>query len=128
MIRFSNWYCALSKSFPLCLSIRCLVRLDLICGKSTTTGILAHLMNNDGYRVLAIDMDSQGNLTELLSGESSNEFIGKSVLEAMQQNNVKEFLYSVNENLDLLPANNFLLTFARWIYTGKTYTGDIIPF
>ena len=98
------------------------------CGKSTTTGILAHLLNNDGYRVLAIDMDSQGNLTELLSGESSNEFIGKSVLEAMQQNNVKEFLYSVNENLDLLPANNFLATFARWIYTGKTYTGDMIPF
>ena len=38
-------------------------------------------MNNDGYRVLAIDMDSQGNLTELLSGQSSNEFIGKSVPE-----------------------------------------------
>ncbi|WP_432356068.1 ParA family protein [Sporosarcina sp. A2] len=98
------------------------------CGKSTTTGILAYLLKEDGYRVLVIDMDSQGNLTEMLSEESSNKFVGKSVLEAMQQNNVKDYIYSVDENLDLLPSNNFLATFARWIYTGKTYTGDVIPF
>lgn len=97
-------------------------------GKSTTTGILAHLMKEDGYRVLAIDMDSQGNLTELLSGKSSNEFVGKSVLEAMQQNNVQNYIYKVDENLDLLPANNFLATFARWIYTSKTYLGDTLSF
>ncbi|MFD1926455.1 ParA family protein [Sporosarcina siberiensis] len=98
------------------------------CGKSTTTGILAHLMKENDYRVLVIDMDSQGNLTELLSGMSSNEFIGKSVLEAMQQNNVHDYLYKVEENLDLLPANNFLATFARWMYTSKTYSGDTISF
>lgn len=55
------------------------------CGKSITTGILAYLLKEDGYRVLAIDMDSQGNLTELLSERPSNEFAGKSVLEAMQK-------------------------------------------
>jgi chromosome partitioning protein len=60
------------------------------CGKSTTTGILSYLLNQDGYKVLAIDMDSQGNLTELLSEKPSNEFIGKSVLESMQQDDVKE--------------------------------------
>ncbi|MFF2916840.1 ParA family protein, partial [Bacillus velezensis] len=42
------------------------------CGKSTTTGILAHLLSRNGYRVLAVDMDSQGNLTELLSEQPSN--------------------------------------------------------
>lgn len=52
-------------------------------------------------------MDSQGNLTELLSKQPSNEFIGKSVLEAMQQGDVKEYIVPVGENLDLLPANNF---------------------
>jgi chromosome partitioning protein len=41
------------------------------------------LLIQGGYKELAIDMDSQGNLTELLSEKPSNEFIGKSVLEAM---------------------------------------------
>jgi chromosome partitioning protein len=97
------------------------------CGKSTTTGILAHLLSRDGYKVLTIDMDSQGNLTELLSGQPSNEFMGKSVLEAMQYY-VDEYIININENLDLLPANNFLATFPRWLYTGKTYQGETIPF
>lgn len=94
------------------------------CGKSTTTGILSHLMNEDGYRVLAIDMDSQGNLTELLTGNPSNEYVGASVLEAMQENDAKKFIVNVKDGLDVLPANNFLATFARWIYTGLTYSGE----
>jgi chromosome partitioning protein len=98
------------------------------CGKSTTTGILSYLLSRDGYRVLAVDMDSQGNLTELLSEKPSNEFVGESVLEGIQQDNVKEYLVPISERLDLLPANNFLATFPRWIYTGKTYQGENIPF
>lgn len=98
------------------------------CGKSTTTGILSYLLGRSGYRVLAIDMDSQGNLTELLSEQPSNEYMGRSVLESMQQQEVMEYIVPINENLDLLPANNFLATFPRWIYTGKTYQGDDIPY
>ncbi len=98
------------------------------CGKSTTTGILSYLLQEDGYRVLAIDMDSQGNLTELLTEQPSNEFVGKSVLEAIQHNDVKSYVVKVSENLDVLPATNFLATLPRWIYTGKTYTGETIPF
>ncbi|PLS15927.1 ParA family protein [Bacillus sp. M6-12] len=98
------------------------------CGKSTTTGILSYLLKEDGYRVLAIDMDSQGNLTELLSEQPSNEFMGKSVLEAIQHNDVKQYIVPISDNLDLLPANNFLATLPRWIYTGKTYQGETIPF
>jgi len=98
------------------------------CGKSTTTGILSYLLKEDGYRVLAIDMDSQGNLTELLTEQPSNEFIEKSVLEAIQQNDIKSYVVPVSENLDVLPATNFLATLPRWIYTGKTYKGETIPF
>lgn len=96
------------------------------CGKSTTTGVLAYLLSQEGYKVLTIDMDSQGNLSELLSGKSSNEFLGESVLEAMQENNAKKYIVSIADNFDLLPANNFLATFARWIYTSRTYTGKTI--
>src|SRR4051812_33778370 len=94
------------------------------CGKSTTTGILTHLLSRNGYRVLAVDMDSQGNLTELLSEQPSNECMGKSVLEAMQEDNVEGYILNITDHLDLLPANNFLATFPRWLYTGKTYKGD----
>ncbi|KKB36076.1 ParA family protein [Bacillus thermotolerans] len=97
------------------------------CGKSTTTGILSYLLQEDGYRVLAVDMDSQGNLTELLSGQPANDFMGKSVLEAMQHGSVRSYTVPISENLDLLPANNFLATLPRWIYTGKTYQGESIP-
>ncbi|WP_096203143.1 ParA family protein [Bacillus sp. FJAT-45350] len=98
------------------------------CGKSTTTGALAHLLSRDGYRVLAVDLDSQGNLTELLAQQPSNEFVNRSVLEAMQENDAAKYIYSINENIDLLPANNFLATFQRWLYTGKTYSGDYLPY
>ncbi|WP_338473407.1 ParA family protein (plasmid) [Niallia sp. XMNu-256] len=98
------------------------------CGKSTTTGILSYLLKEDGYRVLAIDMDSQGNLTELLSEQPSNEFIERSVLEALQQNDIKPYIVPISENLDLVPANNFLATLPRWIYTGKTYLGESIQY
>ena len=98
------------------------------CGKSTTTGVLSYLLRENGYRVLAIDMDSQGNLTELLSEQPSNEFVEKSVLEALQQNNIKQYIVPIDENLDLLPANNFLATLPRWIYTGKTYLGETIQY
>jgi chromosome partitioning protein len=98
------------------------------CGKSTTSGIFAYLLKENGYRVLVVDMDSQGNLTELLSGQPSNEFIGKSVLEAMQYNEVERYITPISENFDLLPATNFLATLPRWIYTGKNYQGDSLPF
>jgi chromosome partitioning protein len=98
------------------------------CGKSTTTGILSYLLKEDGYRVLVIDMDSQGNLTELLSEQPSNEFVESSVLEALQYNDIKPYIVSIDENLDLLPANNFLATLPRWIYTGKTYLGENIQY
>lgn len=97
------------------------------CGKSTTTGILAHLLSKD-FKVLAIDMDSQGNLTELLTQHPSNDFMGRSVLEAMQRNLVKDYIFNVTDSLDILPANNFLAMFPRWIYTGKTFEGEKIPY
>lgn len=87
--------------------------------KTTTTGALAHLLSEDKKRVLAVDMDSQGNLTELLADVSANEFNGRSVLEAIAYKNPEEYIYSINEYLDLLPANNFLASLARWTYTKR---------
>ncbi|TMN22720.1 ParA family protein [Lentibacillus cibarius] len=97
-------------------------------GKSTTTGILSHLLGEDGYRVLAIDMDSQGNLSELLTNKPANNFVEHSILEAMQYNDPKKYIVNINDHLDLLAGNNFLATFPRWIYTSRRYTGEKIPY
>jgi len=86
----------------------------------------AYLLS-EHYKVLAIDLDSQGNVSELLSQRPSNDFIEHSVLEAMQQKNPQDHIIHLSKNLDLLPANNFLATFQRWLYTGKTYLGTVIP-
>lgn len=87
--------------------------------KSTTTGILAHLLSVDKQRVLVIDMDSQGNVTELLTDMSANDFIGNSVYEAIAFKDAKKYIHPVTENLHVLPANNYLALFSRWIYTQK---------
>jgi len=47
-------------------------------------------MARDSKKVLAIDMDSQENLTELLTEEPANNFIDKSVFEAIR---VRKFTY-----------------------------------
>lgn len=89
--------------------------------KTTTTGVLAHLMSEDQHKVLAVDMDSQGNLTELLTNQSANNFFDRSVFEAIAYKQPEQYIYKVNENLHVLPANNFLASFSRWLYT------DLLP-
>lgn len=85
--------------------------------KSTTTGILAYLLSKDGYKVLVIDMDSQGNVTELLTDKPANEFAYRTILQAIAFKQPKEYIYEINERLHVIPSNNFLAMFPRWLYT-----------
>lgn len=87
-------------------------------GSSKTTSCFtsAYLLSKEA-KVLAVDFDSQGNLTEALTGRLSSEFEGISVLEAVKENNPVPYIINVSENLDLLPAEYHLATFSRWLYT-----------
>lgn len=76
-------------------------------GKTTTTAITAYLLAKN-YRVLAVDFDSQGNLTQMLTTEDIYGFTGKTVLEAIQEKNADPYIVEVNENLHLLPAEDLL--------------------
>ena len=87
--------------------------------KTTTTGVLSYLLSKDGYKTLAIDMDSQGNLTELLTNQSANNFLNQSVFEAIVYKQPEKYIYTINDSLDMLPANNFFASFSRWLYRGK---------
>lgn len=83
--------------------------------KTTTSGVTAHLLARS-HKVLTIDMDSQGNLTEFLARKDVEYFSGKTVLEAMQHRDVTGYIYQVTDNLHLVPADDLLATFSRWLY------------
>lgn len=87
------------------------------CSKSMSSGITAYLLSQK-ERVLAIDMDGQGNLTSLLTGEYDicNVFEEKTVLEAIINGDARPYIIKITENLDLLPSNDFLASLARTMY------------
>lgn len=83
--------------------------------KTTTSGVTSYLLARD-HKVLVIDMDSQGNLTEFLARKDVEYFSGKTVLEAMQNRDVTDYIYQITDNLHLVPADDLLATFSRWLY------------
>jgi chromosome partitioning protein len=76
-------------------------------GKTTTTAITAYLLAKK-YKVLAIDFDSQGNLTQMLTTDNIYNFTGKTVLEAIQEKNADPYIVEISKNLHLLPAEDLL--------------------
>ena len=85
--------------------------------KSTSSGITAYLLSKEA-RVLAIDMDGQGNLTSFLTGEYDicNIFEERTVLEAIMNSDVRPYIIKLRENLDLHPSNDFLATLPRRMF------------
>jgi chromosome partitioning protein len=76
-------------------------------GKSTTTSITAYLLSQN-KKVLAVDLDSQGNLTRLLTQKNIYDFEGRTILEAFQEKTATKFVYQVTDNLHILPAEDAL--------------------
>ena len=85
-------------------------------GKSTSTVILAEMFAVSGFKVLVLDLDSQGNTTQMLTQKSIYENSGKTILEAIKESDPRKYLLHVKENIDLLPADDMLVSFSRYIY------------
>ncbi|MEH7080977.1 ParA family protein, partial [Bacillus velezensis] len=96
--------------------------------KTTTSGIVSYLLAQEGYKVLAVDMDSQGNLTDLLTQRDITYFEGKTILDAFQTGNVNDYIYKVNENLSVLPSDDYLATLSQFLYGTYSKKGGKIPF
>lgn len=84
--------------------------------KTTSSGITAYLLSQQ-YRVLAVDLDSQGNLTELLTQQDIYDFHGRTVLEAMKKREASTYIHRITETLHILTAEDHLATFSRWLYS-----------
>lgn len=91
-------------------------------GKTTTSAITSYLLSREGKKVLAVDFDSQGNLTQFLSMRNIYDFTKQTVLEAVKDQDARPYIHPITENLHLLPAEDFLSTFPAWLrdsYRGK---------
>jgi len=91
-------------------------------GKTTVTGITSWLLNRLGKNVLAVDFDSQGNLTQFLTQRNIYDFSSKTVLEACKIKNAINFIHNISDGFDILPAEDLLATFSRFLY--QEYKGN----
>jgi chromosome partitioning protein len=92
-------------------------------GKTLTSGITAFLLAREGFKVLAVDMDSQGNLTQFISGiDDLIEFEEQTVLEAIKDGDVRPYIKVINDNLHLLPSDDYLATVAQFLF--RDYKGN----
>jgi chromosome partitioning protein len=85
-------------------------------GKTTACAITAYLLSKEST-VLCLDMDSQGNLSQFLTRRDIYDFTTKTILEALKAKDAVPYIINVSNNLDLIPAEDLLSTFSRWIYT-----------
>lgn len=88
-------------------------------GKSTTSGILAYLMAKEGNKVLVVDMDSQGNVTDLITQKDLEFFEDRTILQAFENGSAEPFIYKAHENIDVLPSDDYLAYFPRWLYLDR---------
>ncbi|RAL21937.1 ParA family protein [Thermoflavimicrobium daqui] len=90
--------------------------------KTTTTGSLAFLASLSGYQTLAIDMDTQSDLSLLLTqvddidDEIQKGFFKGTVFDAMLEGRPERYINHVNENLDVLVANDDLANLPAYVY------------
>lgn len=92
--------------------------------KTTTTAMMAYLLAEEGNNVLLVDFDPQANLSEMILDIESNEFVDKSILEAIYAKNPFPYIYPVTNLINIIPSTNFLSSYEKLVYTSKTYTNQ----
>lgn len=86
-------------------------------GKTTSTVSVSEVLAELGYKVLVVDFDPQGNATKMLTKNSIYKYSGHTIMEAVQTGNAEPYILPVKDGLDLIPAEDKLATFSRFIYT-----------
>jgi chromosome partitioning protein len=99
-------------------------------GKTTTAGVLAYLLDQAGYKVLAVDMDMQSNLSELLTQTDVDNLLEShhvkgTVLEAMIVEDPRRYiLKKACSHIDLLISNDELAQITAYLYSDE-YHGHV---
>jgi chromosome partitioning protein len=91
-------------------------------GKTTICSNLAHVFAKAGYRVLMIDMDAQSNLSKsFVKKVQDEEKLTSSNLLADESFNLRESVYKVEDNLDLIVSDIGLSEVSRYLEKQGNY-------
>lgn len=79
-------------------------------GKSTTSATTAFLLSEMGYKVLAIDMDSQANMVQMIANtDDLLQYEDKTIKEALESGDVRPYVLAASDNLHFVPADDYLV-------------------
>jgi chromosome partitioning protein len=97
--------------------------------KTTTTGVLTYLLSQMDYKVLAVDMDVQSNLSELLTQSDVDELLEERAKGTIFEATIIEdpgpyIVENVLPNVDLLISNDELANLTSYLYSDE-YKGHI---
>lgn len=89
-------------------------------GKTTNSTMIAYALSNLGYKVLVSDQDPQANATSLYlktKSEISGEIVSfnKTLMSAIQEENLEEIITEIKENLFLLPSFSDFALYPRFL-------------
>ncbi|OHX51646.1 ParA family protein [Planococcus faecalis] len=89
-------------------------------GKTTNSTMIAYALSNMGYKVLLSDQDPQANATSLYlktKSEISGEIVSfnKTLMTAIQEENLEEIITEIKENLFLLPSFSDFALYPRFL-------------
>ncbi|RLJ81365.1 MULTISPECIES: ParA family protein [Planococcus] len=89
-------------------------------GKTTNSTMIAYALSDLGYKVLLSDQDPQANATSLYlktKSEISGEIVSfkKTLMSAIQEENLEEIITEVKENLYLLPSFSDFALYPRFL-------------
>lgn len=88
-------------------------------GKTVTTVVLAEILAAAGYKTLILDLDSQGNATQMATQKSIYSFSENTILEAIREKDPEKYVVHAKEGIDIIPADDMLVTFSRYIYKDR---------
>lgn len=83
-------------------------------GKTTSSILVGKQLAERGYRVLFIDFDSQMNGTGFITLNSSIDtclFTQKNIFQAFQDEDLKENIIKLDENIDVIPGSQWINQF-----------------
>lgn len=74
-------------------------------GKTSLSSILAYQLANSGKKVLAVDLDAQANLTDILTKTYKETTSEISLFDSLNKGDLEPAICKLTDNLDILPAD-----------------------
>ncbi|TFJ90236.1 ParA family protein [Lentibacillus salicampi] len=79
-------------------------------GKSTTSATIAFLLAERGYKVLAVDMDSQANMVQMIANtDDLLQYEKRTIKEGIEEGDVRPYILGATDNLHFIPADDYLV-------------------